>query len=99
MPYVVPFVAGVLIWQSMLNPDSGWINEVLRVLGIADPPDWLQDPTWIYPGLVLLGVWGIGGGIIVYLAGLKGDPERAVRRGPDRRRRLVGARCATSPCR
>lgn len=75
MPYVVPFVAGVLIWQSMLNPDSGWIDLVLKSFGIADPPNWLQDPTWIYPGLVLLGVWGIGGGVIVYLAGLKGIPS------------------------
>ena len=74
MPYVVPFVAGVLIWQSMLNPDSGWIDLVLKSFGIADPPNWLQDPAWIYPGLVLLGVWGIGGGVIVYLAGLKGIP-------------------------
>jgi ABC-type sugar transport system permease subunit len=75
MPYVVPFVAGVLIWQSMLNPDSGWIDLVLKSFGIADPPNWLQDPAWIYPGLVLLGVWGIGGGVIVYLAGLKGIPS------------------------
>jgi ABC-type sugar transport system permease subunit len=74
MPYVVPFVAGVLIWQSMLNPDSGWIALVLKSVGIADPPDWLQDPTFIYPGLVILGLWGIGGGVIVYLAGLKGIP-------------------------
>jgi ABC-type sugar transport system permease subunit len=74
MPYVVPFVAGVLIWQSMLNPDSGWIDLALKSFGISDPPNWLQDPTYIYPGLVLLGVWGIGGGVIVYLAGLKGVP-------------------------
>jgi multiple sugar transport system permease protein len=75
MPYVVPFVAGVLIWQSMLNPDSGWIDLVLKSFGVTDPPNWLQDPAWIYPGLVLLGVWGIGGGIIVYSAGLKGIPS------------------------
>ena len=74
LPYVVPFVAGVLIWQSMLNVDSGWIDQFLRLIGISDPPNWLQDPTWIYPGLVLLGVWGIGGGVIVYLAGLRGIP-------------------------
>ena len=74
MPYVVPFVAGVLIWQSMLNPDSGWIALVLKSIGIADPPDWLQDPTFVYPGLVILSLWGIGGGVIVYLAGLKGIP-------------------------
>ncbi len=75
LPYVVPFVAGVLIWQSMLNTDSGWINEFLRWLGVADPPNWLQDTTWVYPGLVLIGIWGIGGGVIVYLAGLRGIPS------------------------
>jgi len=74
MPYVVPFVAGVLIWQSMLNPDSGWIAIALKGIGIADPPDWLRDPRYVYPGLVILGLWGIGGGVIVYLAGLKGVP-------------------------
>jgi multiple sugar transport system permease protein len=74
LPYVVPFVAGVLIWQSMLNVDSGWIDQFLMFLGVQDPPNWLQDPTWIYPGLVLLGVWGIGAGVIVYLAGLTGIP-------------------------
>ncbi len=75
LPYVVPFVAGVLIWGGMLNPDTGWLNGALRAIGISDPPAWLDDPGWIYPGLVILGVWGIGAGMIVYLAGLKGIPS------------------------
>jgi multiple sugar transport system permease protein len=75
MPYVVPFVAGVLIWETMLNPADGWINEFLRIVGIADPPDWLRDAGWVYPGLVFIGVWGVGGGTIVYLAGLRGIPS------------------------
>ena len=75
LPYVVPFVAGVLIWQTMLNPADGWINEFLRGIGISDPPDWLKDATWVYPGLVFIGVWGIGGGTIIYLAGLRGIPS------------------------
>jgi len=74
LPYVIPFVAGVLIWRDMLNVDSGWVDGFLRFIGIQHPPDWLQDPTWIYVGLVLMSVWGIGAGIIVYLAGLKGVP-------------------------
>jgi ABC-type sugar transport system permease subunit len=74
LPYVIPFVAGVLIWRDMLNPDSGWVNGFLRLIGIGQPPEWLQDPTWIYAGLALMGVWAIGAGIIVYLAGLKGIP-------------------------
>jgi ABC-type sugar transport system permease subunit len=74
LPYVVPFVAGVLIWQTMLNPADGWLDIFLRWVGILNPPDWLRDTTWIYPGLVLMGLWGIGGGVIVYLAGLRGIP-------------------------
>ena len=73
MPYVVPFVAGVLIWNQMLGSE-GWINDALRFLGWSTPPDWLYDTTWIYPGLVLIGIWGIGAGIVVNLAGLKGIP-------------------------
>lgn len=74
LPYVVPFVAGVFIWSGMLSADTGWLNGALKFIGIAHPPDWLQDPAWIYPGLVIMGIWGIGGGMIVYLAGLKGIP-------------------------
>jgi ABC-type sugar transport system permease subunit len=74
MPYVVPFVAGILIWQDVLN-DTGWLNTVLRSLGVAQPPSWLFDAGWIYPGLVILGIWGIGAGIIVNLAGLQGIPS------------------------
>jgi len=75
LPYVVPFVAGVFVWQGMLSADTGWVNGFLKFLGISHPPDWLQDPTWIYPGLVIMGLWGIGGGMIIYLAGLKGIPS------------------------
>ena len=75
LPYVVPFVAGVLIWQTMLNPADGWLDVFLRWIGVPNPPDWLRDTTWIYAGLVLMGIWGIGGGVIVYLAGLRGIPS------------------------
>jgi ABC-type sugar transport system permease subunit len=74
LPYVVPFVAGVLIWGGMLSADTGWLNGFLKLLGIAKPPDWLQDPAWINYGLVIMGIWGIGAGMVVYLAGLKGIP-------------------------
>jgi multiple sugar transport system permease protein len=74
LPYTVPFVAGVLVWQNTLLPDTGWLNQALRWIGWSNPPDWLNDPTWIYPGLALVGIWGIGGAVIVNLAGLKGVP-------------------------
>jgi ABC-type sugar transport system permease subunit len=73
MPYVVPFVAGVLIWQLMLG-DQGWINQFLMFIGISDPPSWLFDANWVYPALVFTGIWTIGAGIIINLAGLRGIP-------------------------
>ena len=73
-PYIVPFVAGCLIWQQMLGA-TGWLNETLRFLGWANPPEWLYDATWIYPGFAIVGLWGIGAGIIINLAGLRGIPS------------------------
>ena len=73
MPYVVPFVAGVLIWNGMLGED-GWINKVLQLVGWSNPPAWMFDTTFIYPGLVLMGIWGVGAGVIINLAGLRGIP-------------------------
>jgi multiple sugar transport system permease protein len=75
MPYVVPFIAGVLIWQGMLGTDTGWINIFLHQIGIEDAPNWLNDTGWIYPALVFISVWGIGGGIIINLAGLRSVPS------------------------
>src|SRR5262245_16443246 len=65
LPYVVPFVAGVFIWNGMLNPDTGWLNLALETIGIKNPPAWLEDPTWVSSGLVIMGIWGIGAGVIV----------------------------------
>jgi multiple sugar transport system permease protein len=73
MPYTVPFVASVVIWEQMENQTSGWIDQALGFFGIAGP-NWLNDPALIYPALVLLGLWGVGGGMIVYLGGLSGIP-------------------------
>ena len=66
-------MAGVLIWAQMLNSDAGWINGLLGLVRIQGP-DWLNDQAWVYPGLVIIGIWGIGGGIIVNQAGLRGIP-------------------------
>ena len=75
LPYVIPFVSGVLIWQGMLNLETGWVNSALRFIGVQNPPNWLNDSQVIYPALVMIGIWGIGAGIIVNLAGLRGIPS------------------------
>ena len=74
LPYVVPFVSGVLAWQGMLNVETGWVDGILRLLGVQDPPNWLQEPSLVYPSLIFIGLWGIGAGVIVNLAGLRAVP-------------------------
>jgi ABC-type sugar transport system permease subunit len=73
MPFVIPFVAAIFAWSGMLNPESGWINGTLGFLGIGGP-NWLNDPSWVYPALVLVGLWGIGSAVIINLAGLQNVP-------------------------
>jgi multiple sugar transport system permease protein len=64
-----------LLWISLLDADTGAINTVLRSIGIDDPPRWLTDPSWSLPSVALMGVWGVGGGAIIYLAGLQNIPR------------------------
>jgi ABC-type sugar transport system permease subunit len=73
-PYIIPFVAAIFIWGSIINPDTGWLNQALRGLGVQNPPGWLEDTTWVYPGLVILGLWGIGNAMLINLASLQGVP-------------------------
>jgi multiple sugar transport system permease protein len=74
LPSVLSGVAVAALWVSLLNPDLGVVNQVLRSIGIDDPPRWLSSPTWAVPAIVLMGLWGVGGGAIIYLAGLQNIP-------------------------
>lgn len=74
VPSVISGVAVSILWLSLLNPEAGALNTMLRSVGVADPPNWLDSPTWALPAVALMGVWGIGGGAIIYLAGLQNIP-------------------------
>ena len=74
-PAIVPFVAAIYAWNGMLNPDTGWINLFLKSIGVQDPPTWTNDPSWVYPALVIIGLWGVGNSLVLYLAGLQGVPS------------------------
>jgi multiple sugar transport system permease protein len=76
LPSVLSGVAVAVLWLTLLNPDLGVINQGLRAIGIANPPRWLGSPTWAVPSLVLVGLWGVGGGAIIYLAGLQNIPPQ-----------------------
>jgi multiple sugar transport system permease protein len=72
LPSVVPVVAMAIIWKLVLNPDSGILNAILGVVGIP-PIAWLVDPMVFY-ALIVLMLWGLGGGMIIMLAALQGVP-------------------------
>jgi multiple sugar transport system permease protein len=75
LPSLIAGVAVALLWVRILNPRMGILNPFLQnVLGIRHPPGWLQDPDWAVPALVLMSLWGVGGSMIIYLAGLQGIP-------------------------
>ena len=74
MPFVIPFVAALFAWAGMLNPQTGWINGLLEFIGL-EGRDWINDPDWIFPALVLIGIWGIGSAVIINIAGLQNVPS------------------------
>ena len=74
MPSIIPSVAGAVLWIILLNPRLGLINLVLSLFGI-DGPNWLGSPDWSKPALIMMSLWGVGGTMILYLAGLQGIPE------------------------
>jgi multiple sugar transport system permease protein len=73
MPYVVPVVSAIFIWGGVLNSESGWLNRVLGLLGVAGP-NWLDDVRWIYPALLIIGLWGLGNAYLITLASMQAVP-------------------------
>ena len=73
LPSIIPSVATTSIFMWILNPQVGMVNQILDLIGIKGPA-WLSDPTWTPWSLVFMSVWGAGGSMVIYLAGLKDIP-------------------------
>jgi multiple sugar transport system permease protein len=70
-------VAVAVLWKWIFNADSGLLNYMISFLTgipISDCPKWLASEVWSKPALVIMSLWGVGGGMIIYLAGLQGIP-------------------------
>lgn len=71
MPTVVSIVAIGFVWRWVLNDNAGLLNWALALVGITDPPNWLQDGTWTFRWIVIVSVWrGLGFCLVLYLAAL-----------------------------
>ncbi len=77
LPNITSVVAISVIWFTLFNPRSGPINEMLRNLGIENPPQWLSSVVWAKPTIGLLMIWKtVGYYTILYLAALQGIPRQ-----------------------
>lgn len=75
LPTIVPIVAASVLWLWIFNPESGLVNSVLwDTVGIQGP-GWLADRHWSKPALVLMGLWGVGSAVVIFLAGLTDVPQ------------------------
>jgi multiple sugar transport system permease protein len=71
LPAVLSGVAVYFLWMQLLSPSTGLVNTMLGWFGI-DGPAWLFDPEWTKPALLLMKMWSVGGGMLLYLASLQG---------------------------
>jgi multiple sugar transport system permease protein len=75
IPSIVQPVSLAMLWLFLFRGDGGVLNEALKFIGISTPPDWLNSPDWSKPALVLMGLWGVGNAVVIYLAGLQNVPQ------------------------
>lgn len=88
LPAVTSAVAASVLWKWIFNADYGLLNfaldrlhlmPILSALGLTNPDTgqmmWLVDAPLAKPALIVMSLWGAGGGMIIYLAGLQGIPR------------------------
>jgi multiple sugar transport system permease protein len=76
LPVTTTIVAVAVVWRYLYHPRYGLLNQALAAMGFA-PIDWLGDPAWAMPAIILMAVWkNFGFNMIILLAGLQSIPER-----------------------
>ena len=75
LPFVTTLVAVAIVWRYLYHPQYGFLNYALGAVGIH-PIDWLGDPRWAMPAIILLAVWkNFGYNMLIFIAGLQTVPE------------------------
>lgn len=74
-PVVTTLVAVAVVWRYLFHVRYGWINQGLAQFGIA-PIDWLGDPNWSMPAIIVFAAWkNFGGNMIIFIAALQAIPD------------------------
>ena len=75
MPVVTSTVAIAVVWTWIYNPQYGLMNYLLRLVGLS-PSNWLADPRWALPAIIIMSIWkNAGYHMVIFLAGLQEIPE------------------------
>lgn len=75
-PYITSIVAIAMVWNILFSPEYGPINQILRLIGLDNPPGWLTSQTWALPAVALISMWRDSGYyMILFLAGLQTIPR------------------------
>jgi multiple sugar transport system permease protein len=74
LPAVVPTVAATMVWLWIFDTRRGILNWFLTTIGF-EPIRWLTSPDYSKPALIIMSLWSIGGGMVIYLAGLQNIPQ------------------------
>jgi len=75
--YLPTSISGVplaILWMWIFNPEFGILNLALRLFNVQGP-DWIWSPVWVLPAFMIMGVWNMGGAMVIFLAGLQGIPQ------------------------
>ena len=73
LPVVTPAIASSYLFAWILNPEIGLVNNFLASIDI-EGPQWFASREWVIPSFIIMSLWGLGGNMILYLAGLQGVP-------------------------
>ncbi|MHB1483632.1 MAG: carbohydrate ABC transporter permease [Saccharofermentanales bacterium] len=73
LPNVLSVVAVSFLWKLLFDP-NGPINRIIEAFGFKTPPIWLADSAFVKPAIIIMGAWGVGATVIIFLAAIKGVP-------------------------
>ena len=74
LPVIIPAVVGSLLWLDIFSPDYGIANRVLSAIGIHNFP-WLTDYRTALPSMMFMTLWGLGGGMVIWIASIRSIPD------------------------
>lgn len=75
IPVITSMNAIAIVWKWIYHGQYGLLNYILGLIGIP-PQDWLQDPRWAMPAIIIMSIWkSLGYNVVIFLAGLQNIPK------------------------